>query len=432
MDMGFQNVACLKGGLNEWVDAQYPVEKKWTIRKECVTCHTNVTPGIVTEWRLSRHSQRDVSCSVCHGEHHVSHEDAENVRPVNPERCGMCHQVRWQQFKAGKHALAWTAMKAMPTAHWQPMVAMEGMKGCGGCHKLGLKTEGELRDLKDHGVGFGLASCDACHTRHSFSAKEARQPQACQTCHMGFDHPQWEMYSSSKHGVRYLLKQNGTLPEDIAAPTCQTCHMQEANHEVRTAWGFFGLVGSMPEDDKKWASSRKTILQALGALDPEGRPGVRLDVLRGIDAVRMDHEGWQKEREKGVKTCGQCHSLHFAKGELKKGDDMIREADMVMAEAIRLVAGLYKDGILRRPKSYLYPFPDLMAMHDAPTPIEQRLFLMFSEHRMRAFQGAFHANPDYSFWYGYSKMKQGLTEIKAMAEDLRRKGRPEKPRPPSP
>ena len=37
------------------------------------------------------------------------------------------------------------------------------------------------------------ASCDACHTRHTFSAEEARQPQACQTCHMGFDHAQWEM-----------------------------------------------------------------------------------------------------------------------------------------------------------------------------------------------------------------------------------------------
>jgi hydroxylamine dehydrogenase len=53
---------------------------------------------------------------------------------------------------------------------------------------------------------------------------------------MGFDHPQWEMYSSSKHGVRALLKQIGILPETAAAPTCQTCHMQDGNHEVRTSW----------------------------------------------------------------------------------------------------------------------------------------------------------------------------------------------------
>ena len=67
----------------------------------------------------------------------------------------------------------------------------------------------------------------------------------------------------------------------------------------------------------------------------------------------------------------------------------------------------------------VYPFPDLLTFHDAPTPIEQRLFVMFLEHRMRAFQGTFHANPDYALWYGWSEMVQDLTEIKAMAADMR-------------
>ena len=71
--------------------------------------------------------------------------------------------------------------------------------------------------------------------------------------------------------------------------------------------------------------------------------------------------------------------------------------------------------------SYAYPFPDLLAFHDAPTPIEQKLFVMFLEHRMRAFQGTFHANPDYALWYGWSEMRMDLTEIKAMAEELRHK-----------
>ena len=60
----------------------------------------------------------------------------------------------------------------------------------------------EIERLKRMGSGFGFASCDSCHTRHTFSVKEAREPEACATCHMGFDHPQWEMYSTSKHGVR--------------------------------------------------------------------------------------------------------------------------------------------------------------------------------------------------------------------------------------
>lgn len=399
-----------------------PLEKKWTIRQECVTCHTDVTPGIVSDWKLSKHSKNEVSCSVCHGDRHMSENDVDKVVPMNPERCIVCHQVRGDQFKAGKHALAWRSMKAMPTIHWQPMAMTEGMKGCGGCHKIGLKDEQDLKELKERDAGFGLASCDVCHTRHTFSVKEARQPQACQTCHMGFDHAQWEMYSASKHGVRSLLKQNGILPEDTAAPTCQTCHMQGANHEVRTGWGFLAVRLPLPEE-AKWAKARTTILQALGVLDQEGKPTERLEVVKGIDLARLTEEDWTKERTKMLEACGQCHSLRFAKGELAKGDHMIRETDLLLAEAIRIVGDLYKDKIIRKPDNYSRPFPDLLAFHDAPTTIEQRLWLMYMEHRMRTFQGTFHANPDYAFWYGWSEMQQDLTAIREAAEELRRNRR---------
>jgi nitrate/TMAO reductase-like tetraheme cytochrome c subunit len=388
-----------------------------TLAQECVDCHKNVTPNIVSDWQLSKHSRNGINCTVCHGNKHTSDKDVTNVQIPVPETCGACHATKFRQFKVGKHAAAWAAMKAMPTAHWQPMALMDGMKGCGGCHKIGLKTETEIKDLKRSGAGFGVVSCDACHTRHTFSVREASQPQACQTCHMGFDHPQWEMYSSSKHGVRYLLKQNNILQETAAAPTCQTCHMQDGNHTNRTAWGFLAVRLPMPED-KQWAADRVTVLQGLSVLDPDGKPTARLDVVKAADVARLTQEDWQKERDKMVKTCNQCHSINFAKAELEKGDKMIKEADRLMAEAIRTVAALYKDGILKKPKNYTYPFPDLLTFHDAPTVIEQKLFVMFLEHRMRTFQGAFHANPDYALWYGWSEMQRDLTEIKELAKEL--------------
>jgi len=386
--------------------------------QECVECHKDVTPNIVSDWQLSKHNQNEVSCSTCHGDEHKDSYDVSKVRIPTPDTCADCHDEKVEQFKKGKHAFGWAAMKAMPMAHAQPVALMEGMKGCGGCHKIGLKTEEEIKELKKDGAGFGTASCDACHTRHTFSTLEAKQPQACQTCHMGFDHPQWEMYSGSKHGVRYLLKQNKILPETVAAPTCQTCHMQEGNHAVRTGWGFLAVRLPMPED-KQWAADRAIILQGLGVLDPEGNPTARLDVVKAADVVRLTQKDWQKERDEMLKTCNQCHSLNFAKGELEKGDQMIKELDHLMADGIRTVAALYKDGILVKPKNYVYSFPDLLTFHDAPTPIEQKLFVMFLEHRMRAFQGTFHANPDYALWYGWSEMRRDLTEIKAMAEELR-------------
>ena len=90
----------------------------------------------------------------------------------------------------------------------------------------------------------------------------------------------------------------------------------------------------------------------------------------------------------------------------------------LMAEAIRIVAGLYKDGVIAKPESYAHPFPDLLTFHDAPTTIEHKLFQMHLKHRMRTFQGTFHSNPDYALWYGWSAMVRDLTSIKRMAADL--------------
>jgi hydroxylamine dehydrogenase len=386
----------------------------------CVDCHKTITPNIVTDWQLSKHGQAGFDCATCHGEEHKSATDTAKVQIPTPDTCAVCHPDQVAQYKAGKHSLAWAAMKAMPTLHYQPAILTQGMKGCGGCHKIGLKTAEEIKELKKTSPGFGTASCDACHTRHTFSTEEAKQPQACETCHMGFDHPQYEMYSASKHGVRYLLKQNKTLPANVAAPTCQNCHMQNGQHEVRTAWGFLAVRLPMPENIV-WKEDRTAILQALGVLDPAGNPTGRLDVVKKAQVARLTQEDWQKERDKMTKTCSQCHSSNFVRSELDKSDQLIADADHLTAEAIRTVAALYRDGVLQKPKDYPYAFPDLLTFQDAPTPIEQRLFVMFLENRNRTFQGMFHNNPDYTWWYGYSELQRALTDIKHMAAELREK-----------
>ncbi len=385
----------------------------------CIECHSKHTPNIVSDWKLSKHSQMEVTCVACHGDQHQSASDVSKVKIPTPETCAECHQTQVEQYKHGKHSKAWAAMLAMPTIHWQPMAMIEGQKGCGGCHKIGEKPVEEIAKLRQHGSEFGVASCDSCHTRHTFSVAEAKSPQACETCHMGFDHPQWEMYSSSKHGVRSDLKQRGILPAEAAAPTCQTCHMQNGDHGVRTAWGFLAVRLPLPED-KQWAADRATILQALGVLDPAGKPTALVATVQAADLARLTQEDWQGERDKMLKTCNQCHSGNFARQQLEAGDDMIKNADLLMAEAIRIIADLYKDKVLPQPKNYAYPFPNLLTFHDAPTVIEQKLFVMYLEHRMRTFQGTFHASPDYALWYGWSEMQRDLTEIRELAEQMRR------------
>jgi hypothetical protein len=386
---------------------------------DCVTCHDQATPQTVMDWRSSRHAEEGIGCDGCHKGNHRSARDVANLTVITAQTCGGCHERQMQQFAAGKHSRAWEAAHAFPTAHALPMALGPGAKECGTCHKIGLKPDDEIKRLKAAGSVFGHASCDSCHTRHAFSAMEARQPQACQTCHMGFDHPQWEMYAASKHGVRALLKQIGTLPGNVPAPRCQDCHMADGSHEVRTAWGFVAVRLPLPADPQ-WRADQATILQALGILGADGKPTLRLEKFRDLDMARLSAQSFATERNRMIAVCKGCHSVMFATAELQKGDDMIRAADHEFAAAIRIVAGLYADGVLPGPAGATLPFPDLLEMRGAPTPIERQLYEMYLEHRMRAFQGTFHSNPGYALWYGWSALVRDREDIEALAAELRK------------
>ena len=165
------------------------------------------------------------------------------------------------------------------------------------------------------------------------------------------------------------------------------------------------------------------LLKALGVLYPQGNPAARLDVIKDADVARLTEDDWQKERQKMMDVCTKCHARRFASQELRKGDMIIKEADNLMAEAITVVARLYQDLVTVKPEYYAYSYPDILTFHDAPTVIEQKLFLMFLKHRMRAFQGAFHNNPDYAFWYGWSGMQMDLTGIKDLANEMRERAK---------
>jgi hydroxylamine dehydrogenase len=386
----------------------------------CVECHATSTPGIVSDWRLSRHAAVSVACADCHGTEHKGPADAARARLPGPDTCARCHATQVKQYQGSKHALAWAAMMAMPTFHYQPAVLTDGLKGCGGCHAIGLREPADQKAIsRESGRDYGAGSCDSCHTRHTFSVKEAREPQACKSCHMGFDHAQWEMYDASKHGVRHELVKVGALPPTASAPTCQTCHMQGGDHGVMTGWGFLGVRLPLPEDPQ-WKADQTTILKALGVLDPSGKPTTFLEVVKGAKVARLTNQEWQAQRDRMIVACKGCHAEGFARSPRWSCDRTLREADRLMAEAIEIVAGLYRDGLLQKGKEQRFAYPNVLQFHDAGSPIELRLFVMFMDHRMKAFQGAFHDSPDHALWYGWSEMQRDLVEIRAAAKALRR------------
>ncbi len=79
-----------------------------------------------------------------------------------------------------------------------------------------------------------VGRCQNCHLRHTFSLEQARNPETCNDGHIGPDHPQWEIYQESPHGISYMTgghtwnweAEPGTpTTADIPAATCATCHI---------------------------------------------------------------------------------------------------------------------------------------------------------------------------------------------------------------
>lgn len=386
------------------------------VPSDCETCHMKITPMQVKDFNRGIMSE-SMSCEECHGNMHKGEDDIAKAQLPTIATCEECHSDQASQYLSGKHALGGIAMNAMPYTHMQPKAFIEGQKGCGGCHTLGIADPNARLEKGQRYYRYGM-DCQICHTRHSFSKKEASEPEACMTCHMGFDHAQWEMYSGAKHGVTYLVNRVIDPENKDRAPKCQICHMPDGNHRVFSAWGFLGV--RLPEDDEEWMKYRVTILKGLGVLDPDGNPTPRLDVVKAGKVARLTKEEFDAERSRYTNVCKQCHSPNFVSQNIKNADMMIKEADKLFAEAIEIVAGLYKDHIIEKREGNA-SYPDLLAFYDVNTKVEQILYEMFMDHRMKTFQGAFHLNSDYSTWYGYGKLKKDLIEIKELAQEMRMK-----------
>jgi hypothetical protein len=363
-------------------------------RNPCVGCHEHLTPGIVSDWRLSRHAQVNVACQECHGDEHRSEQDAARAVLPSPATCQGCHPAQVEQFSRGKHARAWDAVEAIPTFHYLERSAPGDRSGCATCHRIGLRSPARTAGLRETGMTHGLASCDACHTRHTFSVAEARRPEACKACHGDGDHMQWNAWAASKHGVLQLLLQRGDLPAGAAAPTCQRCHMPGADHAVRAPSGSLGLRLPLPPD-KGWAADRAILFRALGVLDAKGGEGPRLRAVTDSGTAVLEKLDYENEQARLEQVCLGCHAARFVREEVGRRDVILRGADHVVAEAVRVVVPLYERKLL--PPTANGRFPDLTAAGER-TPIERRLSAMFFDLRARLVATAFHGSPAWASW----------------------------------
>jgi hydroxylamine dehydrogenase len=357
---------------------------------ECLDCHAGVTPGIVKDWQRSRHAApsdgQAVACDGCHGSDHQA------LRFPTPADCGACHQRQHGQFLAERrygfpsHALAMT--RAVNSKHFVDKPKAE-VTACLQCHSVATK-------------------CDSCHTRHRFSAAEARRPEACLTCHSGPPHPDDESYLASAHGRRYLAEGAGwdwskpLRPGNYPVPTCAYCHLRNGNHQVadKAIWKF-GLRQRNPRTAEN-----------------------------------------QVKRKRWITVCADCHDAAQAAAWLRDLDSERKAAWKLLYRAEDELRSLRRDDLIQPQPGQRPPYP--LDWWESFWP---RMRIGFYEGQASAFYNVSSLERDYfEMWYfdglgsykaaahgdaegvreGHRRLRRSLQGITERARELRALGAREK------
>lgn len=361
----------------------------------CVGCHANTTPGIVDQYGHSTMAAANVSCQDCHevaADHPgaVAHEDTWVLANPTTAMCERCHPAETRQYLASRHGIpAYVAMvgkewlsgdllamyDSIPEAAPNPneernaLYALEGPAvtrfACEGCHNIG-------RPAPDGSVG----ECQQCHLRHEFSLEQARKPETCNACHIGPDHPQWEIYQESPHGIAYAtggyrwnweVEPGRATVVDIPAATCALCHMSGfggtgTTHDVgeRLTWYLFAPVSEL-------------------------RPNA------DGNRVRMQT------------VCLECHNEGFIDDFYSDGAAATLSVNEWVLESREIMQPLVDAGLLT-PE----PFDE---------PIDYVFFELWHHWGRTAKFGAWMQGPDYTQWHGAYEVLSDLAELREIVAE---------------
>jgi hydroxylamine dehydrogenase len=362
----------------------------------CVTCHRNTTAGIVDQFSHSTMASNNVTCRDCHAVQKdypgaVEHEGVYVLKQPTTAMCEKCHTAEVAQFNQSRHSLpAWVAYtgskdlpaamlamyQAIPEGQYSPdkqrnaIAALEGSDitefACKTCHAVGQPN-------LDGSVG----QCWKCHIRHEFSLAQVRKPETCNACHIGPDHPQWEIYQESPHGISYSTNgQNwnwtaapGTLkPSDFPAPTCATCH-----------FSGFGATGTTHDtgDRLTWFLFSSTSIR---------RPA------------------WEDNKVRMQSVCMECHNKNFVNDFYARADTEVAAVNALVKQSDEIMAPVKQQNLLTSA-----PFDQ---------SIEFTYFELWHHWGRTAKFGTWMQGPDYTQWHGAYEMEKGLVALREQADQL--------------
>lgn len=384
----------------------------------CIDCHRVETPAIIEMWGSSKHFRGNVGCFECHSAQETDKDAMEHYGEnisviVSPRDCATCHAKEVEEFESSHHAKAGRILGSLDNRLAEVVEGNRGfvtpgfpegnsaaaVNGCWQCHGSEVKVleDGKLDPATWPNTGIGRinpdgseGSCAACHSRHTFSVEQARNPENCGKCHMGPDHPQMEIYKESKHGIAFYAnkhKMNMDNPKWVvgedynAAPTCATCHMsatprQPVTHDVgmRISWNNRPVMSIRPE-----VSDAKL-----------GLPG--------------QHVNWETRRYNMKDVCGNCHNSDYVDNFYVQYDGLIDLYNYKFAkpgqELMDLAKPLLNPVVFANKLDYIW-------------------FELWHHEGRRARHGAAMMGPDYTHWHGtyevarnfYSEFIPELTEL---------------------
>jgi hydroxylamine dehydrogenase len=363
---------------------------------KCAECHTRQQYSIVHEYEISRHAQGGVNCLDCHqpaaGQSAVEHHGFSIVTKLTAGNCRSCHAAIYDEFLRSRHAaVSWAAVYGQQGVKPEqvefaeryhpgyarraphPLVALEGTSaaasGCANCHSIGRPN--------DDGT---IGTCTACHTRHTSSVAIARLPTTCGQCHLGPDHSQLEIYEESKHGVMFHAQQQllnlaaaprSLTTRDMFVPTCATCHMSGLNGQKVTH-------------------------------DPSDRLSYYL-----ADPVTKPRPNMERAQAEMKQICNQCHAKTLIDRVYAEAERVVANTNQQVQQASELMAALRKDNVLTT-----RPFSQ---------PIDFVYFDLWHYDGRTSKHGAFMGGSDFIQWHGNYPMLARTVELRAQAEELRRR-----------
>lgn len=424
----------------------------------CISCHKAQDSGIVSDWKHSKHARVGVGCVDCHvvpknyptafKAHPMQGRNWTVQIAVSSVTCAKCHPKEVKEYLNSGHARG-AAQWTSKSVHGKKMIKLayhiEGLKGdnptlgCSGkvlakgirkdgfiftanqnnprradlsvantcvqCHggivKLDKDGRPDPATWPSDGIASlypdgGVSNCLSCHSRHKFSAAEARHPASCSNCHLGPDHPDKEVFESSVHGhifetnhEDYNFETGEQTPgKTLRAATCFTCHMSGINglkstHNVslRLKWNLTAPNSFLKDKGYEtagwtWWENKKVIRGNVKAGNPDGPETARAEMK---------------------KVCLACHSSTFTDNYFQRVDAHVELYNQYKKYADKMFRELKAKGLIKS---------DVWS-----DPFFKLYYYLWHHEGRRMRHAAAMGSPDYAHWHGVFQVMQDIREM---------------------